>query len=287
MPWWAKMGAAIALSRLPAGNRLFERLGLFEHAANDDPAYALRVVREHVARAGWMDLQDRAVLELGPGGNLATAVIAKALGARQIGLVDAGAFARTDLAPYVRLAEFLKSQGLRPPEIHRCADYREMLDACDAKYLTTGLAAMTAIRDGAVDFVFSQAALEHVRLGEFPVLVKEMRRILRPHGVASHQVDLKDHLTGSLNHLRFDERTWESPFMASSGFYTNRLRRSDIVDLFQAAGFHTQVTGIKRWPALPLPRQALAPAFRDLPDDELRISEFDIVGRPATAMTAL
>lgn len=274
------MGGKIVLSRLPAGYRVWERLGLFVHGAMDDPGYAWRVVTEHVARAGWSDLRDRVVVELGPGDSLATALIGRALGAREIWLVDAGAFARTDLPPYIRLAGFLRSKGLAVPPVQTFKSTDEMLGACSARYLTNGLTGLAEIPSQHVDLVFSQAVLEHVRLREFPRLLTEMRRLLRPDGVASHQVDLKDHLAASLNHLRFDEQRWESEFMARSGFYTNRLRRATIVELFEAAGFTTRVDGVRRWPSVPLPRAALAPAFRDLPDEELTISQFDIVATP-------
>ena len=284
IPWWTKMGGKIVLSRLRAEYRVWERLGLFVHGAMDDPSYAWRVVTEHVARAGWTDLQDRVVVELGPGDSLATAVIARTLGARATWLIDAGKFARMDLEPYARLAHFLRGKNLAPPAVETFHSIDEMLAACGARYETNGLAGLSAIPDGHVDLVFSQAVLEHVRLREFATLTREMRRVLKAGGVASHQIDLKDHLAASLNHLRFSERTWESEFMARSGFYTNRLRRTDIVRLFEAAGFATHVDGVKRWPAPPLPRTSLAPAFRELPDDELTVSQFDIVGRPRTGI---
>ena len=282
VPWWTKVAAKILLSRLPAGYRVWERLGLFVHGAMDDPAYAWRVVSEHIGRAGWSDLDGRVVVELGPGDSLATAVIARTLGARETWLVDAGRFARLELAPYVRLAQFLRSKGLTPPAIETFASVEEMLDACGARYETTGLSALSKIPTSQVHLVFSQAVLEHVRRREFAGLLQEMRRILRPDGVASHQIDLKDHLAASLNSLRFAERTWESEFMARSGFYTNRLRRAEIVERFEAAGFTTHVEGVKRWTVLPLPRTALDTAFRGMPDEELTVSQFDIVARPKT-----
>jgi hypothetical protein len=98
--------------------------------------------------------------------------------------------------------------------------------------------------------------------------------------VASHQIDLKDHLAASLNSLRFPERVWESDFMAKSGFYTNRLRRPAILRMFEEARFRADVQGVKQWPSIPLPRRKLAPAFRDLADDELRVSQFDVVAWP-------
>jgi SAM-dependent methyltransferase len=280
VPWWAKMAGKMVLSRLPAGYRSWERLGLFVHGAMDRPEYAWRVMTEHLARAGWRDLEGRVVLELGPGDSLATAVIARTLGAKETWLVDAGPFATTDLQPYARLAAFLRAQGLEPPRIEKAADIAAMLGVCQARYETTGLAALRAVPDAHVDLVFSQAVLEHVRLREFPALVGEMRRIVRADGVVSHQVDLKDHLAASLNNLRFPERIWESDFVARSGFYTNRLRCRTIDEAFANAGFDTAIAGIKRWPAVPMPRRRLAPPFRDLPDSELSISQFDIVARP-------
>jgi SAM-dependent methyltransferase len=239
------------------------------------------VVSEHVTRAGWPDLAHRVVLELGPGDSLATAVIARALGAKEVWLIDAGAFARTEMAPYIRLAAFLRERGLNPPAVASFTRVEQMLEACGARYETTGLEALRRLPDAHVDLVFSQAVLEHIRLHEFDALVSEMRRVLMPGGVASHQVDLKDHLAASLNHLRFSDAVWESPFMARSGFYTNRLRLASIVERFEAAGFETQVDGVRRWPAVPLPRRVLASPFRALPDHELTVSQFDVVARPS------
>ena len=281
LPWWSKMAGKIVLSRLPAGYRVWERVGLFVHGAMDRPDYAWRVVTGHLAQAGWPDLAGRVVVELGPGDSLATALIGRTLGAREIWLVDAGPFARMDLAPYVRLAAFLRGHGLHPPDVASLGSVDRMLDACGARYETTGLAAMRKIPSQHVDLVFSQAVLEHIRLQEFDPLLVEMRRVLKTDGIASHQVDLKDHLASSLNHLRFSEAVWESPFMTRSGFYTNRLRLKAIVERFQSAGFVTEVSGVRRWPAVPLSRRALADPFRGLPDDELTVSQFDVIARPA------
>lgn len=280
LPWWSKIGAKIVLSRLPAGYRAWERAGLFVHGAMDDPAYAIRVVRAHLARAGWPDFAGRRLVELGPGDSLATAVIARALGATETWLVDAGAFARTDMEPYIRLASALRAEGLQAPEIHNGQDAAAMLRACNAHYLTAGLASLRELPSGQVDLFFSQAVLEHVRLGEFLPVLREMHRVLAPGGLASHQIDLKDHLAAGLNHLRFRENVWESPLMAQSGFYTNRLRRTRIVELFETAGFATTVDDVRRWPQLPIPRRKLDPAFRGLSDDELLISQFDVFARP-------
>lgn len=137
-----------------------------------------------------------------------------------------------------------------------------------------------AIPDASVDFIWSQAVLEHIRRAEFPEFMAETRRVLKPEGVCSHRIDLKDHLGGSLHNLRFFEAVWESRFMSDSGFYTNRLRYGELLDIFRAAGFAVHVTDRREWNAPPIRRDKLAEPFRGLSEDDLSVSEFGVVLRP-------
>ena len=76
-----------------------------------------------------------------------------------------------------------------------------------------------------------------------------------------------------MNSLRFSETLWEAPWFAPrSGFYTNRLRFSAILDHFRAAGFEADVRLIERWDEIPLARAKLDAAFRDLAEDDLLIN---------------
>ena len=88
-----------------------------------------------------------------------------------------------------------------------------------------------------------------------------------------------DHLGGAQNNLRFSESAWEGPLMAYSGFYTNRLRCCEILQIMRAAGFEAALTRVARWPAPPTPRRALAAAFRAFPDDEMLIANFGMLLR--------
>ena len=283
-PWWAKIGAKVVLSRLDVDYSRWRRWGLFVHGQMDRPAYAVDVVLAHLARVGWTDCAGRVVVELGPGDSLATAVIARALGARHVYLVDAGDFARYEAEPYQALTRHMATRGLTPPDLRGCDSRSALLAACDATYLTTGLHGLDTIPAASADLVFSQAVLEHVRLSEFDATQRAIRRILRPTGVASHQVDLKDHLGGALNSLRFTHETWEAEWMASSGFYTNRLRMSEILASMRAAGLEPDVTAIERWRTLPTPPARLAPHFRAMPEEELAVKQFDCVARPAAVV---
>jgi hypothetical protein len=90
---------------------------------------------------------------------------------------------------------------------------------------------------------------------------------------------LKDHLGGALNNLRFSERRWESPLFSRSGFYTNRIRYSEMLTLFREAGFAIEWVKPVTWKALPTARERMHLAFRSLPDEDLKVSGFDVLLR--------
>lgn len=280
LPWWIRVLAKIVLSRLPLQYSFWQRSHLFVHGLMDEPDYAYRVITAHMHRLDRHSLEGQVVLELGPGNGLFTAVVACALGARRTYLVDAGAFAGEDVAPYRTCATYLREMGLQAPTLDDCESVSDVLRACSALYLTRGVEDMREIPTASVDWIFSQAVLEHLRLGSFDAIVGEMRRMLSSSGMTTHQVDLKDHLGGALNNLRFSNRVWESRFMANSGFYTNRLRLSQIVNAFREAGFDVHTADVSRWTQLPTPRRKLARPFRELSDDELLVRQFDLVTRP-------
>lgn len=281
VPWPAKIAVKLVLSRLPGGTAAWRRAGLFRHGAMDDPAYAYSVFRAHLDRAGLVDLpQGFTCLELGPGESLFSAVTAKAMGAARTYLVDSGANAVAEPQAYKAMAAYLVEQGLCAPPVTATGNVDDMLRVCDAVYLTGGLSSLTNIPDRSVDLIWSQAVLEHIRRADFFATMRALRRIIKPDGVCSHRVDLRDHLSNALNNLRFSERLWESDVFASSGFYTNRITHTEMLSLFRGAGFAVDVRHVERWPALPTPRRRLAAPFRALPDSELCISGFDVLLRP-------
>lgn len=143
--------------------------------------------------------------------------------------------------------------------------------------MTNGVNSLAQLPSASVDFCFSNAVLEHVPKGDFSKLTNELFRVLKSDGVCVHRVDLKDHLGGGLNNLRFTEAIWEGALFRNSGFYTNRIRFGKMIALFERAGFGCQLPRVVRWDALPTPRVKLEQAFRILPDDDLLVSVFDVV----------
>ncbi len=281
-PWLLKMAAKFVLARFPGGARHWHRTGLFRHGAMTSPDYALKVLNGHLERAGLGrgGVEALTCLELGPGDSLFSALILSAYGAERALLVDVDDFACRDLGPYGAMAGRLAAEGLPVPSLAGVKDAKALLGACRADYLVKGLASLRSLPERSVDWIWSQAVLEHIRRAEFLDMQKELHRILKPNGFASHRIDLRDHLTGALNNLRAPEWLWEWQPFADSGFYTNRIQYSEMLELFEAAGFLVEVLGCRRWDSLPTPQKRLAARFRDLPETELAVRSFDVLLRP-------
>lgn len=296
VPWWCKIIIKIILSNLPVGYAFWKCIGIFEHGDMHQPSRAFELFITHAESAhlladdhfGNKTLRmstpsngDYSVLELGPGDSLFTALIAKALGATRSWLVDAGSYATKNMAFYAQMCDYLRHLGYISVE-HSVdqlikPSVAQLLSKCNAVYLIEGTISIATIPDNSVDFCFSNAVLEHIPKSEFNNLIRELWRVLKTDGVCVHRVDLKDHLGGGLNNLRFSESIWEGNFFRNSGFYTNRIRFTEMLLIFQQAGFEYQLVQVVRFGKLPLSRSVLAKSFCQLSEYDLLVSGFDVV----------
>jgi len=281
VPWWARIPAKMVLSRLPVSSGTWRRLRLFQLGAMNRGEYVWFVFERHLAELlepGAFD--GKTLLELGPGDGVASGLLASCLGAERSILVDAGDFASKSLATYRPMIEDWRAHGLPVRHLLGATTFDELCAAGRTTYLTGGLESLRGLPYASVDVELSNAVLEHVRLAELDATFAELARLLKPTGFGRHAVDLRDHLGGALNHLRFDEERWEAPLFARSGFYTNRVRFGDMVARLRRSGVGVRVTRTWRWDELPTPRAQLAAGFRDVPDDDLRVWGFDVEVRP-------
>jgi len=278
LPWYTKIIIKIILTRLPLNYRFWRGARAFRHGEMNRPAYAYDVFRSHYDRVHFPRKDKGFVaLELGPGDSLFSALVTYAFNASTTYLVDVGRYVSYDIGDYQIMADFLANQNLSVPHIPRASSLHDLLKMVDAHYEVEGIHSLRNIADASVDFIWSQAVLEHVFRDQFGETLYELHRILRPDGVCSHSIDLKDHLNGGLNNLRFASSLWESDFMRKSGFYTNRIRYSEMLNQFKMAGFNSQVLKVERWRQMPLSHGKMAKEFRNLSEDDLLISGFDVV----------
>lgn len=179
-------------------------------AAKDRPDYIQGVFREHSGLI--CEQRERIcgnVLEIGPGGNVGVALLFLSAGATSATCIDVLPWAQED------------------PRV----DYR--LESIET----------TTLPDEAFDMIYSHASLEHIT--NPPQAVRQMARLLRPGGVTTHQIDLRDHrnFDQPLDFLRFSDWTWRAA--QSRRVWTNRWRRSDWEQAFDREGLrivHTEST---------------------------------------------
>lgn len=273
LPWQAKIIAKMALSRLPVSYRLWSGLGLFRHGAMDDYSYAWGILKKHSAIV--QSVKDWRGLELGPGDGLLSCLLAPALHSSGLTLLDVGDYAHRDINRYkAQIDKFIEANPeVDLPDYSSAVDISTLLEQGNGHYLCGGLASLQLLEAESFDLIFSQAVLEHIQRMEFPAMMYQCYRLLKPNGVMSHVVDFRDHLGGGLNNLRIPSKVWERPwFAARSGFYTNRLRLSEIKKMCEQAGFLVEVQEKQLWSAPPIQRAMLAPEFTGLTDEDLSVS---------------
>jgi SAM-dependent methyltransferase len=281
VPWYIKIPLKCAIARLPFGDRFWQRLNVFRAGGMDDPANALTTLEFFLRLAGLPSLAGRTILELGPGNSLLTALFAASLGSEGTWLVDVKRLAETDVSLFAKAIAVLEEKRMPVPNLDGCRSTPEIMKKLRATYETGGIESLSKIADASVDFIFSAAVLQHVRLDEFPELLRQTRRILKPEGVAAHTIDFRDHLQRALNNLRFSERVWESSFMANSGFYTNRIPWPQMKQMFEDCGFLVEVKHMEFWPhGLPTQHHKMAMPFKEMPIEDLLVSACQVVLRP-------
>jgi hypothetical protein len=131
------------------------------------------------------------------------------------------------------------------------------------------------IEAGSVDFVFSQAVLEHV--DDLDGVYFAMQRWVKPGGIMTHQIDFKCH--GKANnwngHWTYSDFVWKI-IVGRRSYLLNRQPHSVHVKLIEESGFAILNDTVLRSASV-LRRAQLASRFRSLSDDDLTTSGAFIV----------
>jgi SAM-dependent methyltransferase len=135
------------------------------------------------------------------------------------------------------------------------------------------------IRPGSVDFIFSQAVLEHV--DDLEGVYAAMHRWLAPTGLISHQVDFRCHRKADTwnGHWTYSDFTWKL-IVGRRAYLLNRLPYSRHLDFLRRAGFEIVAERTVRSDSV-LRRRELAARFRAMTDDDLTTSGAYLLAAPA------
>ena len=265
-----KIIVKIIISKLPVPYSFWKLIGLFKHGKMDSCEYAIKIFNLHYLRAFKKhEKRNITILELGPGDSIASALIGFSYGASNIFLIDVDNFASKNINFYKKLSEKLRSLKLTPPNLEKAKSIKDILNSTNSIYLTNGLDSLRSIKSNSVDFIWSHSVLEHIRKKDFLDVQIELKRILKPEGYISHNIDFQDHLDHGLNNLRFSEKLWESELFRKGGFYTNRIPAKAMHSLFRKVGFTIISESFGKWPKLPNSRKNMDKEFNIYSDLEL------------------
>ncbi len=154
-------------------------------------------------------------------------------------------------------------------------DWNALLTTQAARFAYAGLdAARTLLPEGQIDFMFSNAVLEHVHEPEDALAWHY--KLLKPGGIVQHRIGLDDH-----RHYENPDQFTAWTFMEDGEYgpastvrpdlWINGLRVSHWRAWFEKSGY--QILSWQCTPHFPTPpdiRQRVREEFRDLPEEDLR-----------------
>lgn len=230
----------------PRVNLLFQRriTHTYPRSAERLAAVVARGKRHVEAlRGAGLDPARSTFFEFGAGWDLAVPLTMAALGAGRQVVIDLHPLLRLDLVSDVarRIAEDHEALGLPMPSPDILHDGEAALATRRIDYRAPCDARQTGLEPGSFDVVSSTSTLEHIPTEEIGAILQESRRILRPGGMLSFEIDYSDHYShgdrsiGPYNFLQFSETEWGR--LSPSLHHQNRLRHSDYQTMFDAAGF--------------------------------------------------
>jgi len=265
MRWTTKAKIQRVCARMPGGNRIYRSIQKRFGGLDGNPSKRVAIA---VSLLGRLDeigfvIDGARCLEVGTGGVPTVPVILLLAGASEVVSVDlhrqidwslTSAMLRALGESHIQLTGSLHDVGSRERWLSRqrelktiAADPRDGLESLGLRYIApTDASDLHWEPDESFDFHFSVAVLEHVAPADLAPIMVEAHRLLRPNGLAAHEIDPGDHFAHrddsitAINFLRYTDAEWLR--LAGNRFgYCNRLRASQFDHVFEDAGFRTRM----------------------------------------------
>jgi SAM-dependent methyltransferase len=236
--WWFIISVKLLFSFAPFIKRIFKALGFYSPGRMLDHDYAINIFNEHYSDLD--SLSDdvnlgKVIVEFGPGGSNFSALIGHAMGFSKSILIDIEPLDEVVLESAEKNFYIIKDK-LKSGGKYATVENSDFSDI-DYTYMNKGIMSLVALESNSVDFLWSHSVLQHIHIDSFLSALSEFHRVLKPGSLMSHKIDLKDCIAFGLNNMRFSDRIWNSDRFLTSGFYTNRIRRDEMLNLFSVSGF--------------------------------------------------
>lgn len=121
-------------------------------------------------------------------------------------------------------------------------DFDDLKDNFGIAYMAPVNAAVSGFEDNSFDYITSLSTLEHVPEKDIKPILDECFRILKPGGIFSSIIDLRDHYSyfdrdiSIYNFLQFSEKEWKK--YNHNLQYQNRLRNKEYKALIESSKFN-------------------------------------------------
>ncbi|MEZ5402954.1 MAG: class I SAM-dependent methyltransferase [Bryobacteraceae bacterium] len=176
-----------------------------------------------------------------------------------------------------------RKAGQNSPPQNRCVETGPLFDRLGIRYVI-GDARSTGLEPASIDYIVSNTTLEHIGPDVLDGIFREFRRIVHPHGLMSHLIDMGDHYQHfdpsitPYNFLRYRSSTWR--LLNNDVMYQNRLRITHYQSLHRQTGFHIVHEAITDDYRNALKDIELAPEFRQFKPEELAPTAVWAVSKP-------
>ena len=221
----------------------YQPLDATADAIEKDARYAIATAQSYVdcLPGGQSHLNNRSVLELGPGPNFGAVLVLLCWGATRVATADRFLvpFSSTYHLPlYQRLKELLieRDPATRLDPLIEVIN-RKQHNAAGLSSYATPLEVLAETVDTSFDVTASNAVFEHLFNPRAAIL--SLHTLMASGGIGLHQVDFRDHRDFSqpLEFLLDDERSFALLFDKEHGETGNRIRPFQMEAMFRAAGF--------------------------------------------------
>ena len=244
---------------------------------------------------GNTELQESVYYEFGAGWDLFAPLGFSAYGVKRLILVDLSPLLHAEEAQ--NSIDFYRGNAAKlglphmPPDVKPLRQNQMeavLKDVFRIEYNAPLDARNTGFPSDSVDYIVSNATMEHIPGQDLVAILKECHRLLRAGGVISCVIDYQDHWAyfdksiSVYNYLSYEEADWKR--YNPPNHYQNRLRHCDYVRLFQEADF--EILRIREKPIREKDRLALdgisvASRFQSYSQEDLLIRGAHIVARRA------
>lgn len=252
--WWLKCAAQRLLSHIPWG-RWINDLWNFRHNRTWFDEFALEqgMIALNMLKEEGFDLQGKTALEFGSGRRPILPLLFRLAGCQKVILCDL--FRIMNRESLVHSIQEMKKRspqisahlGIDPERLEEILfndndlSLTDLLQKNGLEYRAPFDVRQTGFPDQSLDMIFSRTVLEHIPEGDLALIMREMRRIVKPGGAMVHIIDTSDHWQhfdrglSRINFLKFSPGWWN--VINSPLAYQNRLRSCEHVKIIKEAGF--------------------------------------------------